>query len=90
MDPDLVTPSLTFSPTLHPASARLYLFSATALALFYGFLACKTIPRSKSASEPALPRSNSEIEMMDYTKIPDACSEEHDGSDTDSVEGFVF
>ena len=90
MDPDLVTPSLTLSPTLHPESARLYLFSATALALFYGFLVCKTRPRSNPASEPVLPRSKSEIEMTDYTKIPDACSEEHDASDTDSVEGFVF
>ena len=76
MDPPTLATVALFTPA-HPAAPTLYLGSALALATVAvcGW-AVESTRRARreallAASGP-LPRSPSEVELMDYTRIPDA------------------
>ena len=76
MDPPTLATAALFTPA-HPAAPVLYLGSALALATvaICGW-AVEFTRRARReavlvASDP-LPRSPSEVELMDYTRIPDA------------------
>lgn len=84
MDPSTLTTAALFTPA-HPAAPALYLGSALALAtvVVCGW-AVESTRHNKRKAVLAAPgplfRSPSEVELMDYTRIPDAdeTSSEHE------------
>ena len=78
MDPPTLATAALFT-SAHPAAPALYLGSALALALATVAVcgwAVESTRRARRAAALAasgpLPRSPSEVELMDYTRIPDA------------------
>ena len=73
MDPPTLATAALFAPA-HPAAPALYLGSALAVAVC-GWAVESTRRARRAAALAAsgpLPRSPSEVELMDYTRIPDA------------------